>query len=63
MRTGEGFSGGVVATRDMPSGEREMVLARDKDQVAHQMHGEGITRGTGVEYGHDGMVIAEKLDL
>ena len=63
MRTREGISGGVVMTGDMASGDREMKSASDKNKATHKMHGQGVTRGTRVDDGHDGMVVAKELNL
>ena len=37
------ISGSVVTTGDMASGDREMELASNKNQAAHEMHGQGVT--------------------
>ena len=63
VRTREGINGGVVMTGGHGERRSRNGIGSDKNKATHQLHGQGLTRGTRVDDCFDGMVVAKELNL
>lgn len=63
VRTRQSVSRVVKVSWDVTGRHRKMKLASDENKAAYEMHREFVARGTGVEDGNNGEVIAEEFDF